>query len=311
MGQDYRQDRGLVERVADLVATASQAEVIALECICKSWLSANDFTISGDHTPVVESSLVGTLPMCPPQAFSCGLVLGSGLPGAVLEEDFGRLLQLSTKLPESCIPDCQVVLARSESCTCSSTLQAGCCCGLPAVRAHSLVLAARSGFFERALQQDMLERWSSTVFLGFLEDAGACGSESRSEFASEAFGVLLRFFYTGQTRPVQVSHLPDVMALLDGDFLNIPDAKELQQVCEEALECQLPIELAASVAGRADLLGQHVARRVALRSLAQHLAGRPQQLGVARQLVGDFSQEALVELVEELVVAASSQPRIQ
>ncbi|CAL1174176.1 unnamed protein product [Cladocopium goreaui] len=178
----------LLPRVLELMDAAKFMELDALQRICAAWCKlaakADALPLSCGADPVRMDGLAQ------------GMVVGSGLPGAVLEDDMARLLE---ELEDASYMEDKVtvILARSdhqEAASCS---------------AHGLVLCARSAFFAAAMASAdgrFVERGRRRVQLGIVEDLGLWRPGEDSSYVSGAFRALLHHIYTGR-RQVEVGGL--------------------------------------------------------------------------------------------------------
>eukprot|EP00747_Dinoflagellata_sp_TGD_P218371 gnl/TRDRNA2_/TRDRNA2_90642_c0_seq1.p1 gnl/TRDRNA2_/TRDRNA2_90642_c0~~gnl/TRDRNA2_/TRDRNA2_90642_c0_seq1.p1 ORF type:complete len:589 (-),score=83.49 gnl/TRDRNA2_/TRDRNA2_90642_c0_seq1:34-1800(-) len=299
-------DKALQARVRDLLSAAASPDVLAIASLarmCTAWLELHDGNSSE------SASHVETVKVTKPWSkVVVGTVLGHGDSCVVLEDDVAKLLKTTVEgIPST---DCIIVLGYEDGFLADDRgdideqMRPAC------VHAHRAVLAARSGFFRTALAQSAFrEGRSGIVHLGLIEDLGLwrCGQSHRP--AALAFDSLLRFLYSGRTEHVRAEHAIDLLTLLSGDFLQIPDASVLCAACRASLDCDLSLQATTAVLLRAHVLEDADARAQALHRLAARLSTGKEgsQAGAAvRQAVQGLPQELLVDLVEAMSAACAT-----
>eukprot|EP00435_Cladocopium_sp_Y103_P020022 s541_g4.t2 len=177
----------LLPRVLELMDAAKFLELDALQRICAAWCK-----LASKAEALPTPCVADLLRM---DGLAQGMVVGSGLPGAVLEDDLARLLE---ELEDASYMEDKVtvILGRSdneEAASCS---------------AHGLVLCARSAFFATAFVAStdantaghFVECGRRSVQLGIVEELGLWRPGDDSTYVSGAFRALLYHIYTGRCR---------------------------------------------------------------------------------------------------------------
>mmetsp|Transcript_118905 Transcript_118905/g.236946 ORF Transcript_118905/g.236946 Transcript_118905/m.236946 type:complete len:550 (-) Transcript_118905:198-1847(-) len=289
----------LLQRTATLADLADWAEVQPLARICRAWHHLHSHN---DRLHRGEGAAVGFWD----NGIKQGSILGQGCAGAVLEEDVSGLLDCCTEPP-----DCILVLGTScgniedlNSNGITSSVEAGGGNYPPRVAAHSVILAARSGFFEAVLTSNMTEKRTGIVCLGIIEELGLWRPGDLDVHIVGAVHSLLRFLYSCRTDHVRAVHAIDLLVLLQGNFLQIPDCDVLCSACKAALDTDLTLEEAAIVASRANAVGHAQARKHALERIATLVCHGAEPHAVLRQAVAGFQQELLLDLVEGIALQA-------
>ncbi|CAK9066576.1 BTB domain-containing protein, partial [Durusdinium trenchii] len=121
-------------------------------------------------------------------------------------------------------------------------------------RAHALLLCTRSGFFARALSAGFIEQERRVVHLGIVEELGLWRPGEDPSYVLGAFHALVRYFYTGR-HEVEARFALDLLALLEGDFLQLESTTEALSATCEAAALAAPLEEIGVVAARAHHLG--------------------------------------------------------
>lgn len=186
---------------------------------------------------------------------------------ARLEEEKGKACNSSgreeEKSGESCVnsdgredlcPDCRIAV------------------GEDIYLGHSVILAARSDFFQAAFTSEMAERASLMVSLQHVR-----GDPPRRESVL----ALLDFMYTGRTSRVTSSNAMEVLALIGGEqaddsgdrggYLQLHDAATLRSACEAAAESVVKEEDGfLTLLAQAHLLGAWRLKARAMRLAVHH-----------------------------------------
>eukprot|EP00438_Fugacium_kawagutii_P026744 Skav205690 [mRNA] locus=scaffold2655:165004:166218:- [translate_table: standard] len=276
--EGHVEPKNLLSRVLELQEAARFIELEPLQRICVAWCQ-----LAGKAATLPAPNAEWKVDGWQMEKLAQGMVFGSGLPGAVLEEDLAKLLE---ELDDDADMEDKitVILGRSDK------EQAASC------RAHSLVLCARSAFFATALDSStFVERGRRQVHLGIVEDLGLWRPGEDVTYVEGAFRALLRHVYTGRSK-IEARFAVDLLALLQGDFLQLWGIEELAADCEAAA-LDASLEEITEVITRANAVGF----RDLTKELLQRLAALLHTGKAVRDCCTSMPQEVLVELLALVV----------